>query len=166
MIAECAYSLGFRWNHTDSIPQGLYQLTNQKIIKGSFILFCPDNREAFQSAIKRQYLNAGFCAIGSEPLMKQVLATKGDVVSSNEKGVFVNGVALPFSAPKEKDGLNQVMSKWQVKNYKLQSHEFLTMTNQDEWSYDSRYYGLIYLSQIKGMVTPIWVSNKQEKRHA
>ncbi|HDU7913666.1 TPA: S26 family signal peptidase, partial [Legionella pneumophila] len=48
-------------------------------------------------------------------------------------------------------------------NYQLQKDEVMTMTSQSEWSFDGRYYGLVYTRQIKGMITPIWVINKWER---
>lgn len=68
-----------------------------------------------------------------------------------------------FSKPKSKDGAERLLPKWYILDYQLQNNEFLTMTSQSEWSFDSRYYGPVYTGQIKGALVPIWL--KFQKTH-
>jgi conjugative transfer signal peptidase TraF len=156
-------ALGFRINLTDSIPIGLYRISHFKNIKNTFVIFCPDNRQAFRLGLARNYINQGIDCHGYGYLMKKVVAISGDSISVTAKGVFVNQRPIPFSKPKLKDGLNRLLPQWHVSDYILQQKEILTMTSQSEWSFDGRYYGLIQLGQIKGMLQPIWVINQLEK---
>ncbi|HHX7430305.1 conjugative transfer signal peptidase TraF [Legionella pneumophila] len=156
------HALGFRINLTESIPVGLYRITSTDHIKNTYVIFCPDDRTAFRLAKNRGYIDHGLPCGGYGYLMKKVVAVSGDVISVTPQGVFVNQDRLPYSKPKLKDGMNRALPQWRITHYPLQNDEVMTMTNQSEWSFDGRYYGLVHTRQIKGMITPIWVSNKQE----
>lgn len=146
---------GFKFNSSDSIPKGIYRMHTGVIKKNHLVLFCPDDREAFRLGKSRGYLNHGFCPDDYGYLMKQVVAMEGDVVSSTDHGVFVNHMLIPFSQPQIHDGLKRPLNLWRIKNYRLKSGQLITMTNQSIWSFDSRYYGLIQINQVKGIITPV-----------
>lgn len=156
----CAW--GLRINLTHSIPVGLYRINSTSIAKNGYVIFCPDRRTSFQLAAQRGYIDHGLCSSGYGYLMKHIVAIKGDRLSVTSEGVFVNQKKLPFSKPKSKDGLNRALPHWRVQDYRLQEGEIMTMTNQSEWSFDGRYYGLVHTGQIKGMLTPLWVINQRE----
>lgn len=153
---------GFRINLTNSIPIGLYRMSAIGNLKNNYVIFCPDNREAFKLGLARNYINNGLSCHGYGYLMKKVVAISGDLISVTTKGVFVNQAPIPFSMPKLSDGFNRPLPQWHTSDYKLKKNEVLTMTSQSEWSFDGRYYGLIQLRQIKGMLQPIWVINQLE----
>lgn len=156
--------MGFRLNITDSIPVGLYRITDLKNIKNAFVIFCPDDRPAFKQGLDRGYVEKGLCPGGYGYLMKKVVATSGDKVSITSEGVFVNRQFLPYSKPKLTDGMNLTLPQWRAIDYQLKEDEILTMTNQSEWSFDARYYGPIRLGQTKGVITPVWVKTKMERK--
>jgi conjugative transfer signal peptidase TraF len=164
-LAYLLVGMGFRINLTDSIPTGLYRITHDGNLKNAFVIFCPVDNQAFRLGLNRGYIDHGLYCGGYGYLMKKVVATPGDILSVTNDGVFVNQERIPFSKPKIEDGLNRLLPQWQVSNYQLKEDEFMTMTSQSEWSFDGRYYGLIHIRQIKGMLRPIWVINKQEKNH-
>ena len=149
--------LGFRFNTSDSIARGLYRLHHGAMDKNSYVLFCPDDRESFKAGIQRGYLGVGFCPNRSGYLMKKVVAVTGDVISSDQQGVRVNGRLLPFSKPIKQDGMGRNLKAWEVQHYTLKTNELLTMTDQDPLSFDGRYYGIINRGLIKGVITPVWV---------
>ena len=154
-LAIVLITMGFRVNITDSIPLGLYRITEIKELKNNFVIFCPDDRPVFQQARNRGYIDSGFCKGCYGYLMKKVVAIKGDEISVTDEGVFVNHQRLPFSKPISTDGLNRPLPQWRMSNYQLKEDELLVMTNQSEWSFDSRYYGPVRKGQIKGMLTPV-----------
>ncbi|AUH71147.1 conjugative transfer signal peptidase TraF [Legionella sainthelensi] len=156
------HAIGFRINRTESIPIGLYRITSAAPIKNAYVIFCPDDREAFRLARNRGYIDQGLNCGGYGYLMKKVVAVSGDILSVTNEGVFVNHMLIPYSKPKLQDGMNRALPQLQITNYSLQKDEVMTMTSQSEWSFDSRYYGLVHTRQIKGMLTPIWVINKRE----
>ncbi|HAT8773705.1 conjugative transfer signal peptidase TraF [Legionella pneumophila] len=163
VLATLFHGMGFRINLTESIPIGLYRITSADPIKNTYVIFCPDNRESFRLARNRGYIDHGLYCDGYGYLMKKVVAVSGDILSVTKKGVFVNHILIPYSKPKLQDGLKRALPQWQVMNYQLQKDEVMTMTNQSEWSFDGRYYGLVHTGQIKGMIKPIWVINKRER---
>lgn len=153
--------LGFRVNITDSIPVGLYRITGIKNLKNSFVIFCPDNRFAFKQGMERGYIASGFCAGGYGVLMKKIVAVSSDQISVTSDGVFINHKRLPYSTPKLRDRANRLLPQWHVLHYRLKEDELLSMTNQNELSFDSRYYGPIRIGQVKGVITPVWVFGKK-----
>lgn len=159
-LAYLLIVMGFRINLTDSIPVGLYRITPMGDLKNAYVIFCPDHRPAFRLGLDRGYLDHSLYCGGYGYLMKKVVAITGDILSVTDAGVFVNQVRIPFSGLKLKDGLNRPLPQWHATNYQLRKDELMTMTNQSEWSFDGRYYGLVHLSQIKGMLRPLWVIHK------
>ncbi|WP_131774882.1 conjugative transfer signal peptidase TraF [Legionella anisa] len=155
------HAMGYRVNLTESIPVGLYRITSIDVIKNAYVIFCPDDRQSFRLGKDRGYIDHGLDCGGYGYLMKKMVATSGDILSVTPEGVFVNQTLIPFSKPKFADGMNRILPQWQILNYPLKEDEVMTMTNQSEWSFDGRYYGLVHTRQIKGMITPIWVINKR-----
>lgn len=158
-LALLLASVGFRINVTNSIPIGLYRITGLKIYKNAFVIFCPEERLAFQQARDRGYIDSGHCSGGYGYLMKKVVATKGDKISVTSEGVFVNHRRLPFSKPLLSDGVKRPLPQWRRIDYQLKKDELLTMTSQSKWSFDARYYGLVHIGQVKGMITPVWIKH-------
>ena len=165
LIMAIFYFWGFRINTTSSIPIGIYRVITADNLKGNYIIFCPDNREAFTIAYNRGYIGSGYCPNNSGYLMKKVVATRGDIISSTKDGIYINNKALPFSKPKQQDGLMRTLPQWRVSDYRLKNDEVLAMSNQNEWSFDGRYFGLIQQSQIKGMVIPVWVQHGEKNEN-
>lgn len=155
--------MGFRINLTDSIPIGLYRMTGIKNLKNAFVIFCPEDKPAFQHAIDRGYIDSGLCPGNYGYLMKKIVAIKGDKISVTDKGVYVNHQLLPFSKPISVDEMKRPLPQWRTTDYQLKEDEILTMTSQSAWSFDSRYYGPVHTGQIKGMITPVWVKATMEK---
>lgn len=161
-LAYLLIAMGFRINLTNSIPVGLYRITHVGELKNAYVIFCPDNRSAFRLGLEKGYIDHGLYCGGYGYLMKKVVAVSGDILTVNNNGVFVNHAPVPFSTPKLKDGLNRPLPQWHATQYQLKKNELMTMTSQSEWSFDGRYYGLVYTGQIKGMLRPLWVIKKQE----
>lgn len=151
------HAMGFRINLTESIPIGLYRITSAKPLKNAYVIFCPDDRQSFRLAKNRGYIDHSLNCGGYGYLMKKVVAVSGDILSVTHEGVFVNQTLLPFSKPKLMDGMNRILPQWQKLDYPLKEDEVMTMTNQSEWSFDGRYYGLIHIGQIKGVITSLWI---------
>ena len=79
VVCGLAYAAGIRLNTTPSIPLGVYRLTNEPIVKGAYVLFCPPPAAVFDMAKARGYLGAGYCPGGYGHLMKKILAVQDDV---------------------------------------------------------------------------------------
>jgi conjugative transfer signal peptidase TraF len=87
--------------------------------------------------------------------MKRVAALVGDVVTSTEEGMSVNGTLLPASAPLEADKAGRVLSDYQLSDYVLKESEILLMSDVSATSFDGRYFGLVNLPQMKGVILPV-----------
>jgi conjugative transfer signal peptidase TraF len=92
--------LGLRINTSPSLPIGLYVVTTDG--SANLIEFCPAEPFAELSLI-RGYRDAGSCRDGGAPLLKPVVANVGDIVELSGRGISVNGLLLPNTAPLSKD---------------------------------------------------------------
>jgi len=149
------YAAGIRLNTTPSIPVGVYRLTNETLVKGAYVLFCPPPAAVFDMAKARGYLGAGYCPGGYGQLIKKILAVQDDVVSIGTDGVRVNGQLLPLSAPIKADGAGRSMPDYKATRV-LGSTEVLVMSDSHSGSFDGRYFGPIQRSQIQGVIRPIF----------
>ncbi|MDN7880064.1 conjugative transfer signal peptidase TraF [Burkholderia aenigmatica] len=156
-LAVCyvLYASGARINTTESIPVGLYWTAKQPIEKGSYVMFCPPRRALFDEAMERGYIGAGFCDGGYGYMMKRVLAAKGDSVTSNTHGVFVNGVQVPHSVPLVADDAGRPLPRFGVAERRLSKNELLLMSDVCDASFDGRYFGPVERTQIKWVVRPV-----------
>jgi len=149
------YLAGGRINTSKSISVGLYWITQKRINKGDFVLFCPPQKPIFKEAYYRGYINAGFCPGHYSYLMKRVLATKDDIVSIGSSGVWVNHQLVPYSTPFTQDVHALPLPQLHVHHYVLKPSELLLMTDQSELSFDSRYFGIISATQIRAVIRPV-----------
>jgi conjugative transfer signal peptidase TraF len=149
------YAAGVRVNTTPSIPLGVYQLSNEPLVTGSFVLFCPPPVAVFTLAKARGYVGAGFCPGGYGHLMKRLVAAKNDRVTINAEGVAVNGQRLPLSKPIKLDGGNRPLPHY-AKSWVLDSDEVLVMADSNSGSFDGRYFGPIQRAQIVGVIRPVF----------
>lgn len=155
MVYGLVYAAGIRLNTTPSIPVGVYRLTNEPIVKGAYVLFCPPPAAVFDMAKARGYLGAGYCSGGYGHLMKKILAVQDDVVVIGTDGVQVNGQLLPLSAPIKADGAGRPLPDYKADSV-LDSTEVLVMSDSNSSSFDGRYFGPIQRSQIQGVIRPIF----------
>ena len=149
------YAAGIRVNTTPSIPLGLYQLTNEPLVKGAYVLLCPPPSPVFEMAKARGYVGAGFCPGGYGQLMKRLVAAKDDEVTINAEGVAVNGQPLHLSKPIKLDGGGRPLPHYE-KSWVLDSDEVLVMSDSNSGSFDGRYFGSIQRSQIEGVIRPVF----------
>ena len=155
LIAYSLYLVGVRVNTTQSISVGVYLKTYSPIKKGAYVFFCPPDKEVFSIAKDRNYISGGFCPGHYGYMMKKILAAKNDVITVNEKGVFVNGVLLPLSKQIKNDLSGALLPLYKVDNYTLKKNEILLMSDVSATSFDGRYFGLVNKSQIKDVIRPV-----------
>jgi conjugative transfer signal peptidase TraF len=88
-----------------------------------------------------------------QPLLKQLVALPGDVVTVTPAGVSINGgPLLPHSAPLIQDSaerpLPQQLGTWRLTGYWLYGAG-------SPRSFDSRYFGEIPAAALGGVVQPV-----------
>lgn len=144
---------GVRVNMTPSIPLGIYRTSSEPIRKGAYVMFCPPEKAVFRLALKRRYIEPGNCPVGSYPMMKRILAAKNDRVEIGPNGVAINGVIVPDSKPRAKDGAGRPLPRY-VASGIVQPGSFIVL-GENPVSFDSRYYGPIAREQITTVIHPI-----------
>lgn len=115
---------------SNSLPLGIYQKVNYQT---PFAISCLTNKVA-QQGLSKGYLSAGKCDTGIMPVMKQVLAKQGAVVSSTDAQLLING--NPIGA------LYKTVPFFQKSHaYRMGDDEYLLLSLYHERSWDSRYFG-------------------------
>jgi conjugative transfer signal peptidase TraF len=125
------------------------------VAKREYVIFCPPQSALFDEARERGYIGAGFCPGGYGFLMKRVVALAGDVVTWTEEGVTVNGKLMPASAPLEADKAGRAMLRYRFNDYTLEEPELLLMSDVSGTSFDGRYFGVVNVGQVRGVVRPV-----------
>ena len=151
-----AHQAGLRLNTTGSIPLGLYRMSNDPIVNGASVLWCPPERPEFDLAKERGYIGAGFCPGGYGYMMKKVVASHHDVVSVTDAGVKINGTLLPASQPMEADSMGRPLPRFRMTDHVLNSSEYLLMSDTNSRSFDARYFGPVHRDHTQGLIHPVW----------
>lgn len=151
-----AHESGLRLNTTRSIPVGLYRMSNDPIVKGAYVLFCPPERPEFDLAKERGYIGAGFCPGGYGNMMKKVLASDHDIVSVTDDGVTINGMLLPASHPAEADSMGRALPRFRMTDHVLAPSELWLMSDTNRRSFDARYFGPVQRIHIQSLIHPVW----------
>lgn len=150
------HAAGLRLNTTRSIPLGFYLMSNDPIVKGAYVLFCPPERPEFDLAKERGYIGAGFCPGGYGNMMKKVAASDHDVVSVTDDGATINGTLVPASQPFEADSMGRPLPRFRVTDHVLAPSELLLMSDTNSRSFDARYFGLVHRAHIQSLIYPVW----------
>jgi type IV secretory pathway protease TraF len=87
--------------------------------------------------------------------MKPVVARARDSVRLSERGVTVNGRAIPNSAPLLKDTANRLLSSWPYGTYTVQPGTIWVVSGFHPRSFDSRYFGPIPEALVRNYVRPL-----------
>ncbi|MFY1070607.1 conjugative transfer signal peptidase TraF [Pseudomonas juntendi] len=156
VVGGGVHAAGGRFNTSKSLALGLYWATSGPVEKGGYVMFCPPQTSLFSDARDRGYVASGFCPGNFGPLMKRVLAAKGDQVSITQQGVEVNGVMLPFSKPLLADGVGRPLPQLAGKTYVLGDQDLLLMTDASPTSFDARYFGIIHGTQVISPIRPVF----------
>ena len=162
-VAAGAQASGIRWQHTESLPRGLYRIaTNAPIERGSIALWCLDETRG-RWARKRGYLTRGKCPGEVEALGKVVLALAGDTVDWTPDGLRLNGGPVARTAPMLRDRAGRSLAPVPFGRYVLAPGTAWLFSPYSTRSFDSRYVGPQPVGRSLGVVRPIW-TEKQAPR--
>lgn len=149
------YQRYFVVNLTDSMPTGLYLKTYPILFKkNDLVLLCLEG-EVSTWATTHHIIPQGMgCKGTSIPLLKKIIALKGDYVLLTYSGFIVNGVPIKNTIP-----IIGIVKQWFPlnQNIVLKDNEFIVIADYDSRSFDSRYFGIIQRDQITAKVIPIWI---------
>lgn len=143
--------VGVRFNSSPSLPVGMYVTTADE--HANLVEFCPAEPSASLS-ITRGYRDPGNCLDGAAPLLKPVVASAGDAVELSARGIFVNGVLLPNTAPLSKDSKGRPLVAWPFGRYSVAAGTVWVASSYQRRSFDSRYFGPISTAAIRHRLRP------------
>ena len=145
---------GLYVNVTPSLPYGLYRATSAPPAPGRLARSCLPE-EASALALARGYLTAGDCPHGTALVAKVVVAVGGDLVEVRPGGTLVNGVPLPASAPAPRDRGGRALPA-AYGRHRLAEGEVWLYSGYHARSWDSRYYGPVPGSLLRGGLAAVW----------
>lgn len=152
-----AAALGFRLNVTGSMPVGIYRTAArpQQFKRGMLVEACAP-RGAGRFGMSRDYISAGPCPDGSEPLLKRVVAVAGDTVGESDQGVVVGRALLANSKPLHQDLAGRPLRPWRFGSIMLPRCT-IWLQSESARGWDSRYWGPVQTQNVLAVVTPTLV---------
>jgi conjugative transfer signal peptidase TraF len=135
------------YNPTDSAPRGWYWLqpTNVFFEGDEVLVDLPD--PAARLAAERSYLPLGV------PLLKRIGARAGQRVCIRERVVYIDGKPAATALPCDTAG--RPLPTFSQCRLLLPSELFL-LNPAKRTSFDSRYFGPVAVSRVRGRAVPLW----------
>jgi signal peptidase I len=137
----------------DTLAIGDHILVN-KFIYGSKIPFTDSRLLRIRDPKRGDVIVFEYPEDPSKDFIKRVIGTPGDVIEVKNKRVFVNGE--PYVNPHEVHKENEIFSREQQPRdnfgpVKVPENSFFVMGDNRDRSYDSRFWGFVKNSKIKGL---------------
>jgi conjugative transfer signal peptidase TraF len=154
LFFSTAYSLGYRYTNTTSLPRGVYRLTHSP--SDPLVSFCLTGSAAHDSIVRQYRDTSRLCPDRYQPLLKPVVARAGDTVRIDDKGITVNGKLLQNSQASLLDAQRRPMHPWPHGTYTVAPGTIWVVSGYNPLSYDSRYFGPIPISSLLGYAHPVW----------
>ncbi|HVT59610.1 MAG TPA: conjugative transfer signal peptidase TraF [Thermoanaerobaculia bacterium] len=147
---------GLRFNTSASLPRGVYLLCHRPPARLDLVLACPPSWAA-RLALDRHYLPAGECPGGTQPLGKILLGLPGDLLDLSATGLSVNGSPIPRSVPLPTDTFGRPLRHHPYGHFLL-ARDQIWLFSPHPRSFDSRYFGPVRQTAIRGPLAPILTS--------
>jgi conjugative transfer signal peptidase TraF len=141
--------LGIRINTSPSLPVGLYLVTTER--NANLVEFCPSEPIAALSLV-RGYRSPGVCEDGGAPLLKPIIAQRGDLVELSAHGIRVNGMLLANTAPLAKDTKGRPLKSWPFGRFEVAPGTVWVASTYESRSFDCRYFGPVSTVAIRNRV--------------
>jgi len=135
------------FNPSDSAPRGWYLVTPAACFRVGDYVMAQIPRAAASLAAARGYLPL------TVPLLKRVGAVAGVRVCACNGVVYVDGMAVARTL--DVDGSGRTMTGWQECRA-LASDELFLLNPSNKASFDSRYFGPVKTTEVRGRATPLW----------
>ena len=129
------FSFGIDGQNIKSLPYKFYIIK-----KSNYVAFLSDSRMT-------KYFPIGSIFI------KKIAAREGDVLNTIGNKFYVNGKFIAEAVNYDLNG--KPVKHCTFKNYKLKAGEYFVL-GTNKFSYDSRYWGLLYERQIIGHAYPLF----------
>ena len=138
---------------------GLYvaaPASHQPIRPGMLVLLCLPPRVATFGR-SRRYLPGGNCPGGMAPVGKPVFAVGGDTVVVSAGILARNGVPVPASRALAVDAAGRPLTSLPDGTYPALRGNLRVLATRSPRSWDSRYFGPVPASGVRGILHPLWV---------
>lgn len=157
-IATCAATLGvglsafFRplpkliWNASASVPIGLYVVHPASALHVTELVAVQPPSALASFLDERHYLPRGV------PMLKRVLALPGQTVCRAHRTITVDGIAMGDAL--DRDSRGRSLPSWQGCR-RIHDGEVFLMNRRSKDSLDSRYFGLLPVTAIRGRADPL-----------
>lgn len=144
-----AWAAGFHVNVSASAPRGIYRISTAPVSPGDMASVCLPSDWSLL-AMEREYIGAGSCPDGSQPLVKRVAALPGDAIDIDYEGIRINGVLQHKSGFQKFDSKGRKMWSELTPCYIPPGYVLLLSTMPT--GFDSRYFGLVPLSSVRRVI--------------
>ena len=146
---------GVRLNTSLSLPLGLYVRTSDA--NALLVEFCPAEPFASLSRDRGYRIRGVFCPDHAVPLLKPIVARAGDIVTTSQVGITVNGRLLPNTFPLRADAKNRPLTAWPLGTYTVLPGTVWVASTYNAASFDSRYIGPVEEKAVLGRLKPLWL---------
>lgn len=147
---------GVRINTTRSAPLGFWRVVSTDataLSVGDYALLCPPKSQAVRTLVDAGILTPGQCRNGESPFVKQVVALSGAYFAVADTGVHIDGALIDQSIPLVLKGLHRAKPGF------VPEHHFVAVQTMHTHSIDSRYFGPFPISDVIGIMEPLWTAN-------
>jgi conjugative transfer signal peptidase TraF len=156
--AQIAHHSGWRVNLTASAPIGLYRVyapDAAAIARGMYVEFCPPT---WVTPAAFPFYITGDCSSGGMSMLKMIVGVPGDHVSVKDEGIEINHVPLARSVPQARSisrpdiALPSLRGEFVLRPGEYWVYGSGAHLTDAARSFDSRYFGVITLTQIRAVV--------------
>ncbi len=154
LVAGALWWAGLRINITSSFPRGLYRSVESSLERGDLVETCLPEKAAALATRRGYLLPYGACG-NHMPVLKRVLAIKGDVIAVYEH-VVLNGREIDTAPVLDADlGGRPLVAAHGVT---LGRDEVWLISDEIPNSFDSRYFGPVNRGDIRSVMRPVWTT--------
>ncbi len=147
---------GIRWNLSPSLEAGLYRESRRPFERGDLVTVClPETVGRW--ARRRGYVGRGGCAGGAAQLGKRIAGVAGDRVEVSDEAVTIGGRRLERSGRIDRDADGRPVPRVRAGSRVLAPGEVWLHSGRHPRSLDSRVFGPLRVSEIRGVLEPVWV---------
>jgi len=148
---------GYILNDTSSFPVGIYKVTKQENYKkGDLVSFCAPKNKTIKKLMLYGFASPNSTCKDSVPiLLKKIVALENSKIEIDKNKIYINGVLQEKSTVFLVGRGGNILEE--QSNQIIQKGMFWAMSDYNERSYDSRYFGQIPLENIKGKAVPIFI---------
>lgn len=143
---------GYRFNASSSAPVGIWKISEATpVAVGKYVLICPPQHNVLDNLIRQGRMWKGRCGSGTVPFIKEVAALGAGDFHVSDQGVVIDDKLIPETAPYPWENLIPANPA------SIEPGEFIAIQTMHVGSIDSRYFGPLQVSDVIGVIEPIWI---------